>query len=67
MDLKQNMYVDDVIGGKDNVEFPKALKPNVTRTLDEVKFKVHKWHSNLIKLDGKKYHNQLETELPNNS
>lgn len=48
------MYVDDVIGGKDNVEFPKALKPNVTRTLDEVKFKVHKWHSNLIKLDGKK-------------
>lgn len=54
MDLKQNMYVDDVIGGKDNVEFPKAFKPNVIRTFDEVEFKVHKWHSNLIKLDGKK-------------
>ena len=48
------MYVDDVIGGKDNVEFPKAFKPNVIRNFDEVEFKVHKWHSNLIKLDGKK-------------
>ena len=42
MELKQSMYVDDVIGRVENVEPAKTFKENVVKIFKEAGFKLHK-------------------------
>ena len=51
MELKQSMYVDDVIGGGDNMECAKTLNENIVKILTEAGFKLHKWPSNAAELE----------------
>ena len=47
IELKQSMYVDDLIGGGDNTESAKKFKENIVKIFDEAGFKLHKRHSNV--------------------
>ena len=52
MELKQSMYVDNVIGEiGDNVESVNTFKENIVKIFNGGGFKLHKWHSNLVKLE----------------
>ena len=38
------MYLDDVIGGGDNIESAKTFKEKTAKILNGAGFKLHKWH-----------------------
>ena len=50
MELKQSMYVDDVIGTGDSMESAKTFKENNVKIFNEAGFKLHKWHSSVAEL-----------------
>ena len=62
MELKQSMYVDDVIGGRDNMGSAKTFKKNIVKILTEAGFKLHKWHSIVQELEEEKDVSQKETD-----
>ena len=46
-ELRKNMSVDDLISGKPTVPKAKQVKEGAIRILDDAKFTLHKWHSNV--------------------
>ena len=62
IELKQSMYVDDLIGGGDNTESAKKFKENIVKIFDEAGFKLHKRHSNVAELEEEKDVSQIETD-----
>ena len=50
--LKKSLYVDDIISGGNTVEEAKQRKSEVTHTLGDATFSLHKWASNASELDG---------------
>ena len=62
MDLKQNMYVDGVIEGGDNMESAKKFKEKIAKMFNEAGFKLHKWHSNVAELEEEEGVSQIETD-----
>ena len=59
--LKQNMHVDNMIGGGDNVESAKTFKENIVKIFDGAGFKLHKWQSHLAQLEEEEDTSQMET------
>ena len=51
MNIKQSMYVHDVIGTRGNLESAKTFKENIAKIFNEAGFKLHKWHSNFGELE----------------
>ena len=62
MELKQSMYVDDVIGGGDSMESTKKFKENIVKIFNEAGFKLHKWHSNVAELEKEEDVSQKNTD-----
>ena len=50
-EIKENLYVDDVIGGVENQDEAKNLKENIIKIFGDTKFVLHKWHSNIPELE----------------
>ena len=48
------MYLDDVIGGGDNIESAKTFKDKTAKILNGAGFKLHKWHFSVAEMkEGK--------------
>ena len=50
-EIKENLYVDDVIGGAETQDEAKTLKEQTIKILGDAKFVLHKWHSNIRELE----------------
>ena len=61
MELKQSMYIDDVIGGGDNMKSAKTFKENIVKIFNETCFRLHKWHFNVAELEKEEYVSRKET------
>ena len=48
----KSLYVNDVISGTDTVDQCCKLKEVAVLVLGEAGFKLHKWHSNVVKLEA---------------
>ena len=48
MEVRKSLYVDDLISGRSTKEAAKQLKCDAVEIFDEAKFKLHKWHSNVL-------------------
>ena len=48
MEVRKSLYVDDLISGRSTKEEAKQLKCDAVEIFDEAKFKLHKWHSNVL-------------------
>ena len=51
-EIKNSLYVDDLITGDTTVEGAQQLKHNVVEIFNRAKFTLHKWHSNVPELKG---------------
>ena len=49
--LKEDIYVDGVIGGASTTSAARDLKESATKILGDAKFQLHKWHSNVKSLE----------------
>ena len=50
-EILKSLYVDDVISGTDTVDQGCSLKEVAVSVFGEAGFKLHKWHSNVVKLE----------------
>ena len=50
-ELRQSMYVDDLISRKPTVPGAKKMKDGTKRIFQDAKFTLHKWHSNVAELE----------------
>ena len=62
INLKQSMYVNDVIGTRGNLEPAKTFKENIVEIFNEAGFKLHKWRSNFGELEEAEGVSQKETD-----
>ena len=62
MNLKQSMYVNDVIETRGNLESAKTFKENIPKIFNETGFKLYKWHSNFGELKEVEGVSQKETD-----
>ena len=60
--FKEDMYVDDVIGGGNTVEEGKTYKDKIIAVLGDAKFELHKWHSNVKELESDENHDANEED-----
>ena len=51
-EIMKSLYVDDVIGGTDTVDQGCSLNEVAVSVFGEAGFKLHKWHSNVEKLEA---------------
>ena len=51
-EIKDGLYVDDVMLGGDDVDDVKRKKANTVEVFDDATFSLHKWHSNVTELEG---------------
>ena len=51
-EIMKSLYVDDVISGTDTVDQGCRLKEVAISVFGEAGFKLHKWHSNVEKLEA---------------
>ena len=51
LEVRNSLYVDDLISGGSTVQEAKGLKCDAVEIFDEAKFKLHKWHSNVPELE----------------
>ena len=51
-EIRKSMYVDDLMSGAHTMEEAKELKCDAMKIFDDAKFKLHKWHSNVNKLES---------------
>lgn len=58
-EIRKSLYVDDLISGAPTTEESKELKRDAIEIFDDVKFKLHKWHSNVSELES----DSAESEL----
>ena len=50
--IKDNIYVDDIIEGGDQIEEMTSMKKAIILIFNAAKFQLHKWHSNKAILEG---------------
>ena len=62
IELKQSMYVDDLIGGGGNTESANKFKENIVKIFNEAGFKLHKRHSSVAELEEEKDVSRIETD-----
>ena len=51
-EIRQSLYVDDVISGGSTIEEAKHLKETAKSVFQEARFELHKWHSNVPELES---------------
>ena len=51
-EIKNSRYVDDLITGDTTVEGAQQLKHRAVEIFNRAKFTLHKWHSNILELEG---------------
>ena len=51
-EIKNSLYVDDLITGDTTVEGAQQLKHRAVEIFNRAKFTLHKWHSNMLELEG---------------
>ena len=66
-ELRQSMYVDDLISRKPTVPGAKKMKDGTKRIFQDAKFTLHKWHSNVAELEESERGVENEGTLPNSS
>ena len=59
-EMMGGLYVDDLITGGENFEQVRLLKDIALKIFYEAGFKLHKWHSNVPVLEGKKLVNETD-------
>ena len=50
-EIEESLYVDDLITSDATIEEVQKVKETAIRVFEDVKFKLHKWHSNVKELD----------------
>lgn len=53
-EIRDGLYVDDLMTGGANAEEVKDKKIKATEVFEDASFKLHKWHSNVEELEDKK-------------
>ena len=51
-EIEESLYVDDLIIGGATIEEDQKVKETAKKVFGDAKFKLHKWHSNVKKLDN---------------
>ena len=51
-EICRNLHIYDIIGGGESVSEVKEFKGEVIQVFMEVKFELHKWHSNVPELES---------------